>query len=140
VSSEAPRPAKPNIIFAPRVDSLREVQNVQDQFAFHGVPEQTPDRVMNHIGNEMAELQEAVAAGDVKEIGGEMADIFLLLNRLASIHHIDLGQAISAKMRRNADKYSPYRLGELINDGLDEESALQKLKGQWDRSDDQRYR
>lgn len=130
----------PTPIFSPRVDSMREIQNVQDQFAYHGVPEQTPGRVLNHMGNEMAELREAVETGDPQEIGGELADIILLANRMASIHHVDLGQAVSAKMRRNADKYSPYRLGELIDEGVDEETALKTLKGQWDRSNDKRYR
>lgn len=131
---------KPIPIFAPRVNTLAQVQEVQDVFAWRAVPNETPGRVLAHMGTEMIELQEAVELGDPQEIGSEIADVILLASRLASLHNIDLNQAVSAKMRRNADKYNPYVIEELREGGMDEQVAMKHVRSQWNRDDDKRYR
>lgn len=124
----------------PRIDSLRMVQDVQAHFAFHAVPNESPARVVRHIKDETQELAEALIGGDRQEIGSELADLILLVSRLATMHHIDLSQAVSSKIARNADKYPMHVLREMRESGMGEEEAMAACKRRWDRDRDKSYK
>lgn len=116
------------------------MQDVQDVFATLAVPDEEPEHVVECIQGETQELQEAIEKNDRHEIGSEIADLILLSTRLASLYHIDLAQAVSAKIRRNADKYDPYKIASMRERGMDEKTAMKTLKDQWDKTQDKRYR
>lgn len=50
---------------------------------------------------ELAELEEALRAGDFPAAGGEAADVAILLHRLAWLMGLDLADEVDAKMRIN---------------------------------------
>lgn len=57
---------------------------------------------------ELDELDQAIRANDVAEIGREAADIAILLHRLAALAGMDLGEQVDAKMAVNrARKWKP---------------------------------
>ncbi|NVJ98581.1 MAG: DUF550 domain-containing protein [Alphaproteobacteria bacterium] len=53
---------------------------------------------------ELAELLEAIEAGDTPEIGRETADVAILLYRLMELNGLDLGTEIDAKMAVNRSR------------------------------------
>ncbi len=50
---------------------------------------------------ELDELEQAIRSGDATEIGGEAADVTILLHRLAGLLGMDLAEQVDAKMRVN---------------------------------------
>jgi NTP pyrophosphatase (non-canonical NTP hydrolase) len=50
---------------------------------------------------ELDELEQAVAASDIDEIGREAADVVILLHRLVALSGMDLAEQVDAKMEVN---------------------------------------
>jgi NTP pyrophosphatase (non-canonical NTP hydrolase) len=53
---------------------------------------------------ELDELEHAVAANDVAEIGCEAADVVILLHRLVALSGMDLAEQVDAKMKVNRSR------------------------------------
>lgn len=60
-----------------------------------------PVKLVERAEIEMAELKEALAAGDEKEAGKEAADVVILLHRLMGDLGKDLSAEVDAKMAIN---------------------------------------
>ena len=50
------------------------------------------------------------SAADREHVGEEMSDVLMYLIRLADVCGVDLGAAVEAKMKRNAEKYPVERV------------------------------
>lgn len=67
-----------------------------------------PEVLIHRAREEFSELEEAVASGEIQEIGKETADILILLYRLLQIHGINVDDAVTEKMQENrARKWQP---------------------------------
>ncbi len=60
-----------------------------------------PVKLVERAEIEMAELKDALAAGDMPEAGKEAADVVILLHRLIGDLGKDLGDEVDAKMAIN---------------------------------------
>ncbi len=71
-------------------------------------PASTPDVLVARAAVEFDELMEAARAKDKDEVAHEMADVLIILYRVATIFGFDLNAAVDAKMRINrARKWAP---------------------------------
>jgi hypothetical protein len=96
--------------------------------------------MLGEIQKEVGELREAVTSGNRLEIQCEIADIIINATELANAEGFNLVDAVSAKVRRNADKYNPKALRRLQGDwGLTPEESMVFAKNRWDRSRDRGY-
>lgn len=50
---------------------------------------------------EMRELEEAAQQNDAKEVGHELADVLIILYRVATLYNLDINAIIDDKMRIN---------------------------------------
>jgi dCTP diphosphatase len=97
---------------------IRRFSEEREWEAFH-----VPKNLVMALAVEAAELMEPFQwltpeeAGALKEdpeamerLGGEMADVAIYLIRLADVMGVDLGQAITAKVRRNDERFPVDRI------------------------------
>ena len=60
-----------------------------------------PVALVERAATELAELKDALIAGDTEKAGREAADVAILLHRLAGVLGKDLGAEVDAKMAIN---------------------------------------
>jgi dCTP diphosphatase len=97
---------------------IRRFSEEREWEAFH-----VPKNLVMALAVEAAELmepfqwltpEEAGALKDdpeaLKRLGEEMADVAIYLIRLADVMGVDLGQAVAAKVRRNAERFPVDRI------------------------------
>lgn len=58
----------------------------------------TVEGTLNHLDTELAEVRDAIAQGNIAEIRGEVADLFVLLVQLASLLNVSIGDATLEKL------------------------------------------
>lgn len=121
----------------PILDSIRAIQDTQTGFIHKGRGgDDRPEGVVGRMMTETHELRDAVETGDRAEIAGELADVFLLMTRVAHHFSIPLEVAISDKIARNAAKYNPAEMEQMRADGFSSDEVEAHLKGRWDKSRD----
>lgn len=121
----------------PVLDSIREIQATQGSFIHQGRGgDDRPQGVVGRMMTETHELYAAVEGGDRAEIAGELADVFLLMTRVAHEFTIPLEVAISDKIARNAAKYPPAEMEAMRKDGYSSDEVEAHLKGRWDKTRD----
>ena len=97
-------------------DQLREFTSERDWERFH-----TPKNLAMALAGEVGELvavfqwlspeESAEAMADLsraERVRDEMADVLAYLLRLADVLDVDLGEALAAKMIKNAQRYPKY--------------------------------
>lgn len=122
---------------APIIDSISSIQSVQTGFIEQGRGgDDPPLGVVGRMGAELEELTDAIKTGDRAEIAGELADVYLLMTRIAHSYAIPLEVAISDKIARNNAKYNPVEMEALRAKGMSSEQVESHLKSRWDRDRD----
>ncbi len=64
-------------------------------------PAPSPAVLVARAALEMRELQEAVEQNDSEAVGQELADVLIILYRVATIHNLDINTIVDQKMRIN---------------------------------------
>lgn len=64
-------------------------------------PVTSPSVLVDRARLELEELAEAVGQADDDAVGHEIADILILLYRVATLHNCDIEEMVQAKMRIN---------------------------------------
>lgn len=83
-----------NIVHRTDISNIRTLQIIQAHFcALNGI-ENTPQAALSRLIEEVEECQDAMIAGDIKEIKGEIADIAIFALTTASTLEIDLEHAM----------------------------------------------
>jgi|WetSurMetagenome_2_1015567.scaffolds.fasta_scaffold920496_1 NTP pyrophosphatase (non-canonical NTP hydrolase) len=123
----------------PILDSLHQIQAAEAGFSAILNPTETPEEIFGMVQNELTELHEVLPGGDRQDIAAEMADVFLLLSKLATYYSIPLEEAISAKINRNFNKYNPYEIKKLQDSGMTPKEAVLFRRTEWDRSLDKKF-
>ena len=124
---------------APLIDSVKEMQVVESSFSSVINPTESAEDILFMAKTELFELQEAMPSGNRQEIGAEIADVILLLSKLATYYSIPLNEAISSKIARNFDKYNPYEIKKMVESGMESKDAVNLRRSSWDRAQDKRY-
>lgn len=133
--SERPRPVeriKP-------IDSIRMVQDVAGHISERLAPHEDQWSILGHLRGEMDELIEAMQTGERKKVGQEIPDIVIFAFRLADMYGIDMAEAVTRKIERNAEKYNTHEVERLVDGGMTHEEARLHLKRSWDKSRDQEF-
>lgn len=121
------------------ITGVRELQLAYEKFSSYINPEQTPSSLLEHVKEEVAELDEAIQKGDRKDVASEVADVMLFTVEIANKYHIDLEEVLGGKLTRNYHKYNPIRLRELLEQGLTPGEAKSKMKTEWNREHDKLF-
>lgn len=77
------------------------MQQAVGEWAERTFPGQTDARVLAHLREEVAELEDALERADPEEIADGLADCHILLLTLAHRHGVPLGEAVATKHALN---------------------------------------
>ena len=125
--------------YRPQIREIKTLQHVENTFRTMLGLDDTPVGLFKKLQGEVTEAGDAVVSGDRKAIAGELADVIIFTMSLASMHGISIQEAISGKIARNFDKYAPFRMQQLLQEGLSSEDAMAKMKSEWDKTADDNY-
>ena len=64
-------------------------------------PVSSPAVLVARAALEMRELEEAAEQNDPKAVGQELADVLIILYRVATLHNLDINAIVDEKMRIN---------------------------------------
>lgn len=123
----------------PAVGSIRTLQAIVNHMSEGLAPHEGPDEVFAHLQVERQETHEALIEGNRKHIASEIADEIILLTRLACFYGIDVEEAVSRKIARNAAKYPNLVAQNMREAGMEADEVRRALKQGWNRADDKHF-
>lgn len=122
-----------------RIADLRKLQDISGHASKRIGPDETVPSMLGHLDEEILELKEALLTGERKKIASELPDAMIFLLKIADHYGIDMSEAVTRKIERNAHKYPMNEVQRLVEEGMTYAEARAHLKAKWDSSRDEEF-